>query len=92
MTIEILKETIVSQALEIQELKKEVKTLENNLVYARLYSDKKIDEKLEIKEHNRHLANQNADLRKYLKEASDKLKSKTPKQNEIKPNEEVSGN
>ena len=48
MTIEILKETIVSQALEIQELKKEVKTLESNLIHSQLYSDKKIDEKSEL--------------------------------------------
>jgi len=59
MTIEILKETIVSQALEIQELKKEVKTLESNLVYARLYSDKKIHEKLEIKEQKNELSIEN---------------------------------
>ena len=80
MTIEILKETIVSQALEIQELKKEVKTLESNLVYARLYSDKKIDEKLEIKEHNNELSIENVFLKKQLEEVRNKLESfKNPK-------------
>ena len=77
MTIEILKETIVSQALEIQELKKEVKTLESNLVHSRLYSDKKIDEKLEIKEHNNELSMENVFLKKQLEEVRNKLESFT---------------
>ena len=77
MKIEILKETIVSQALEIQELKKEVKTLESNLVHSRLYSDKKIDEKLEIKEHNNELSMENVFLKKQLEEVRNKLESFT---------------
>jgi len=73
MTIEILKETIVSQALEIQELKKEVKTLESNLVHSRLYSDKKIDEKLEIAERHSKLATANVILKKKLESARAEL-------------------